>query len=70
MDIAHLFDVSGKTALVSGGSGGIGFMIADGVLRAGCKVLIVSRKLDGVTAATDCAYQHGRAIPIRRARRG
>jgi NAD(P)-dependent dehydrogenase (short-subunit alcohol dehydrogenase family) len=39
-----LFDLSGKTAVVTGGSRGIGFMIARGLLQAGARVYISSRK--------------------------
>lgn len=42
--MSELFDVSGKTALVTGGSRGIGFMIADGLVRAGARVIVSSRK--------------------------
>jgi NAD(P)-dependent dehydrogenase (short-subunit alcohol dehydrogenase family) len=40
----ELFDVSGKRALVTGGSRGIGLMIATGLLRAGARVIVSSRK--------------------------
>jgi NAD(P)-dependent dehydrogenase (short-subunit alcohol dehydrogenase family) len=40
----ELFDISGKRALVTGGSRGIGLMIATGLLRAGARVIISSRK--------------------------
>jgi NAD(P)-dependent dehydrogenase (short-subunit alcohol dehydrogenase family) len=39
-----LFDISGKAALVTGGSRGIGLMIARGLLQAGARVLVSSRK--------------------------
>src|SRR5438552_7898855 len=39
-----LFDISGKTALVTGGSRGIGLMIARGLLEAGASVIVSSRK--------------------------
>jgi len=39
-----LFDITGKTALVTGGSRGIGEMIAAGFLANGAKVYISSRK--------------------------
>ena len=40
----ELFDISGKRALVTGGSRGIGLMVATGLLRAGARVIISSRK--------------------------
>jgi NAD(P)-dependent dehydrogenase (short-subunit alcohol dehydrogenase family) len=42
--MSDLFDVSGKTALVTGGSRGIGLMIARGLVGAGAKVIVSSRK--------------------------
>jgi NAD(P)-dependent dehydrogenase (short-subunit alcohol dehydrogenase family) len=43
-DISSLFSVSGKVAVVTGGSRGIGAMIASGLVRAGCRVYITARK--------------------------
>jgi NAD(P)-dependent dehydrogenase (short-subunit alcohol dehydrogenase family) len=47
----QLFDVTGKTALVTGGSRGIGLMIARGLLQAGASVIVSSRKAPDVEAA-------------------
>jgi NAD(P)-dependent dehydrogenase (short-subunit alcohol dehydrogenase family) len=49
--MSDVFDVSGKTALVTGGSRGIGLMIARGLVQAGARVIISSRKSDDVEAA-------------------
>jgi NAD(P)-dependent dehydrogenase (short-subunit alcohol dehydrogenase family) len=43
-DAAELFSVAGKVAIVTGGSRGIGAMIAGGLVRAGCRVYITARK--------------------------
>ncbi len=43
---AQLFDLTSKRALVTGGTRGIGLMMARGLLQAGARVVISSRKAD------------------------
>ncbi len=44
--VESLFSIKGKTAVITGGSRGIGLMIARGFLESGAKVYISSRKND------------------------
>src|SRR3954470_15488374 len=49
--LTSLFSVAGKTALVTGGGRGIGYMISRGLVQAGVKVYISSRKADVIDKA-------------------
>ncbi|WP_410821010.1 glucose 1-dehydrogenase [Micromonospora sp. 050-3] len=63
--MTQLFSVEGKTVLVTGGSRGIGLMIAQGFVRAGAHVIISSRKADVCEAVATTLSAEGRceAIP-------
>lgn len=51
--LTSLFGLEGRRAVVTGGSRGIGRMIVEGLLDAGCEVLITARKVEQVVAAAD-----------------
>ena len=54
MDINSLFNLKGRTALVTGGSRGIGAMIVEGYLAAGAeRIYISARKVDQIEAAVE-----------------
>src|SRR6186713_1234098 len=54
------FDLSGKVALVTGGSKGLGLAMAAGLASAGAKIMLVNRNADeGVEAAKDIAADFG-----------
>jgi NAD(P)-dependent dehydrogenase (short-subunit alcohol dehydrogenase family) len=60
-----LFDLTGKTAVVTGGTRGIGLMMARGLLQAGAAVWISSRKADACEQAKQELSQYGpvEAVP-------
>jgi len=62
---AALFDLSGKVAIVTGGNGGIGLGMANGLAEAGAAIVIVGRNEAKSNAAVAELKQRGaRAISI------
>jgi NAD(P)-dependent dehydrogenase (short-subunit alcohol dehydrogenase family) len=52
-DLASLFDLSGRVAIVTGGSRGLGRSMALGFAKAGASVVVASRKLDACQRVVD-----------------
>lgn len=49
--LAHLFDLTGRTALVTGGNSGIGLAMARALGLAGARVVLAARRTEELTAA-------------------
>jgi NAD(P)-dependent dehydrogenase (short-subunit alcohol dehydrogenase family) len=60
---AGLFDLTGRVAVITGGSRGIGRAIADGLAAAGADLVIASRKFDNCAqAASEISASTGRQV--------
>lgn len=64
--MSRLFDLSGKSALITGSSRGIGQAIAEALAEHGANVVISSRRQDACDAAAQAINQRGggRAIAV------
>ena len=60
----YLFDLTGKVAVVTGGTRGIGLMMARGLLQAGASVYISSRKPEAGEAAAKELSQYGVVLSV------
>jgi len=58
-NVRQLFDLEGKTALVTGGSRGLGLQIAEALGEAGARVLLTSRKAEDLEESAAHLKQHG-----------
>ena len=65
MDTSQMFSLKGRSALITGGSRGIGRMIAEGFLRQGARVYISARKAEAcdATAKELSAIGHCVSLP-------
>jgi NAD(P)-dependent dehydrogenase (short-subunit alcohol dehydrogenase family) len=64
VDVQELFSVRGKVALVTGGSRGIGLMIATGLVAGGARVYVAARKQAEVDAAVKELSASGDALGV------
>ena len=62
MTATQLFDLTGKTALITGGSRGLGLQIAEALGEAGARLVISSRKAGDLEAAKAHLEERGIAV--------
>jgi NAD(P)-dependent dehydrogenase (short-subunit alcohol dehydrogenase family) len=62
MDVENLFSVRGKAVAVTGGSRGIGYMIAEGFVRSGARVIITARKAEACEEAAAALGELGDCV--------
>jgi gluconate 5-dehydrogenase len=60
--IAELFDLSGRSAIVTGGSRGLGEEMAEGLAEAGASLMLCARREQWLTPALDAFRSRGVAV--------
>lgn len=64
MDVTTMFSLEGRTALITGGSRGIGRMIAEGYVRSGVRTYISSRKAPDCDATAEELSALGHCVSL------
>lgn len=62
MNTLSLFDLSDKTALITGSGSGIGFALAEGLAGAGAKIILNGRNLSKLSDAEDRLKKQGASV--------
>jgi len=57
--VHSMFDITGKKAIVTGGTRGLGLGMAEGLLEAGCEVCIVGSGEESLHRAQDQLQKKG-----------
>src|ERR1700691_1458630 len=65
MSVSHLFDLTGKTALVTGSSDGLGLAIARGLAAAGAQIVLNGRDERKLATVAESFEAEGRRTSAR-----
>ena len=64
MDMSTLFSLKGRSALITGGSRGIGRMIAEGFVQSGVRVYITARKAEACDGTAAELSEQGTCVSL------
>lgn len=64
MDLDSMFSLTGRTAIITGGSRGIGRMITEGYVRAGVRTYITARKAESCRRTAEALSELGHCVPL------
>lgn len=64
MGVSELFDLEGRTAIVTGGSRGLGLQIAEALGEQGANLVLTARKEDQLNEAADALSRRGVSVDI------
>lgn len=59
MNVKELFDLTGRVAIVSGGSMGLGLQMAEGLAEMGANLVMCARKKERCEEAAERLRRHG-----------
>ena len=59
MNVKELFDLTGRVAIVSGGSMGLGLQMAEGLAESGANLVLCARKKERCEQAAEALRSHG-----------
>lgn len=66
MNVLQMFDLTGKTAIITGGGRGLGSQIAEGFAEAGANIVLCSRKLEACEeVAAELEAKDARTLAIK-----
>lgn len=64
MSVSELFDLDGRTAVITGGSRGLGLQIAEALAEQGARLVLAARRQEGLDAAAAQLREQGAEVTV------